>query len=159
MQLKGREWSQVLALGVFTAVMVGLTAGGNAASAASQIRTSACSVSFSGSLVSFDTSPAGTWKIASSDCAVTARGNGATSGTFTGYLSSGSLSGRVTGTWSVSGGRQSVTASSTGFTLTFSTAGLIDQAPVVGSAYQGILSGAGGQSMFATGTSGQVTFS
>jgi hypothetical protein len=156
MQLKEGERTQILALGIFAGMMMAFVVAGNTASAASQAEGSGCSLSFDGSLVSFDMSPAGSWTVASSDCSVTGRSNGVTSGTFTGSFTSDVFSGRVSGTWSVAGSTQSVVASSTAFTLSISSDQVFGQVPVLGSSFQGILSGDGSSGMFAVETVGQV---
>ena len=93
----------------------------------------------------------------SSDCKVTDQSGGITSGTFTGSFTSNVYSGTVSGTWSIAGSAQKVVASSTDFTLSFSADQGIGQAPLLGSALQGMLSGTGSQAMFAVGISGQIT--
>jgi len=118
---------------------------------------SSCTVSFNGSLTSLQMSPEGSWTISSSYCSVTAQSDGITSGTFTGSFTSGVSSGIVSGTWSIGGSTQKVVASSTQFTLSISADQGMSKVPLLGSAFQGVLTGAGIQQMLAAGTSGQIT--
>lgn len=146
-------------LGVFVGIMTVLTLSGQYTSAASQVPSNDCTVSFSGNLTSLQMSPAGTWRIISSDCIVTDQSGGITSGTFTGSFTSDVASGRVSGSWSISGTAESLVASNTGFTLSISNDKGLGQMPLVGSAYQGMLSGTGTLAMFVVGTTGQIAVS
>lgn len=127
-------------------------------SAAAQAQGSGCTVSFNGQLASLQLSPEGGWGLTSSYCKVTDQSNGITSGTFTGNFTSQVYSGIVSGTWSIAGSTQKVEASSTGFTLSVSVDEGMGQAPLLGSAYQGMLSGSTGQAMLTVAAVGHITF-
>ena len=127
-------------------------------SASAQAQGSGCTVSFNGRLASLQLSPEGTWGVTSSYCKVTDQSNGITSGTFTGNFTSQVYSGMVSGTWSIAGSTQKIEASSTEFTLSVSVDQGVGQAPLIGSAFQGVLSGSSGQAMLAVGAVGHITF-
>ncbi len=153
--MKGHDRIEILGLAVFTAVMMALVVSGQSTSAAAPV-PGGCTISFSGGLTSLQLAPAGAWRLTSSGCVVSDRSGGVTRGTFTGNFSSGLASGVVSGTWSLVGGTQKVVASSAGFTLSLSTDQGVDQTPVLGSAFQGTLSGTGSPLMFTVGTVGQI---
>jgi hypothetical protein len=144
-----------MALVAFTGAIVVLGLSGQYTSAATPGPDGGCAVSFHGTLASFQMSPEGAWSVTSSACRVTAESDGLTSGTFTGSFTSGSLSGIVSGTWSSTGSTQSISASGTSLTLSFSADQGVGQTPL-GSAVQGILSSTSGPAMFVSGTSGQI---
>jgi hypothetical protein len=62
----------------------------------------------------------------------------------------------VSGTWSSDGSTQKVVGSNADFTLSVSTDQVVGKVPMLGSAYQGMLSGAGAQAMLSVGTVGQI---
>jgi len=95
----------------------------------------------------------GDWSLVSSDCSVSSQANGIKTGSFTGTLTSGAVTGRVSGTWSLVGSTEKVTASSTDFMLSISDAQFLGS----GSAYQGMLSATSGQPLLVIGTVGQVS--
>lgn len=148
---------EILGLAIFATILAILTISMQYTSASSQVPGPSCSITFSGNLASFQMSPEGSWRMTSSYCTVTGESAGVTSGTFTGLFDSGVFNGMVSGTWTMAGSTQKVVASSsTGFTISLSTDLGYDRTPVIGSAYQGVLSGNGNPGMFATGTTGQV---
>lgn len=135
-----------------------MTVSAQSSTAAAQAQGSNCTVSFNGLLTSLQLSPEGTWAVASSYCKVTDQSNGITSGTFTGNFTSQVYSGIVSGTWSIAGSTQKLVASSTEFTLSVSVDENMGQAPLLGSAFQGMLSGSSSQGMLVVGTVGHITF-
>jgi hypothetical protein len=148
---------EILALGVFAAILVAMTVSGATTSAfASQ--GSSCSLSFNGSYLTLDKSPAGNWSLTSSSCSITSEANGITSGTFSGTLQSGSTS-LVTGTWSVSGSSTQVTGSGVESSISFTVNTPVDQLPVIGSSYEGVSTGSVGQMLLTSGITGQVSLS
>jgi len=154
---------EIVGLGILTGIMLVLiasaqsTPGVSALAATSSDPAGSCTISFNGSLTSLQMSPEGSWAMTSSYCSVTAQSGGITSGTFTGNFTSGVFSGIVTGTWSIGGSTQSVVASSTEFTLSISADQGMSKVPLLGSAFQGVLTGTGIQQMLAVGTGGQIT--
>ena len=128
---------------------------GHPISAAPTAPLGACTLSYSGRLESLQMSPMGAWRITSTVCNVTAQSNGITSGTFAGNFTSDVFSGMVIGTWSVAGNTYSVVASNTDFKVSFSTDAVVGAMPLLGSAYQGMLSGTG-QQVLTVGTVGQI---
>ena len=154
---------EMVGLGILTGIMLVLIASAQSTPAVSALQPASsdpagsCTISFNGSLSSLQMSPEGSWTLSSSYCSVTAQSSGITSGTFTGSFTSGVSSGIVTGTWSIGGSTQKVVASSTEFTLSISADQGMSKVPLLGSAFQGILTGTGSPQMLAVGTAGQIT--
>jgi hypothetical protein len=154
--LKPSDRNEILGLGILAVVMTGMMVSGHPISAASSASGS-CTLSFSGNLESLQMSPMGAWRMTSSVCGVTDQSSGITSGTFTGNFTSDVFRGMVSGTWSSDGSTQKVVGSNADFTLSVSTDQVVGKLPIVGSAYQGMLSGAGAPAMLSVGTVGQVS--
>jgi hypothetical protein len=154
--LNTHDRNETVGLGILAVIMTGMIIAGHPISAASSNSNGSCTVSFSGNLTSLQMTPMGAWRMTSSNCNVTGQ-SGSTSGTFTGNFTSDVFSGRVSGTWSTDGRTQSMVASNADFTLSVSTDQVVGQTPVVGSAYQGMLSGTSSQAMLAVGTVGQIS--
>jgi hypothetical protein len=114
---------------------------------------SSCTMLFSGSLASLQMSPAGDWKIASPNCTVTSHSSGVTTGTFAGTYTSDGVSSRVSGTWSIVGSTEKLTASSTDFMMSIA----VLQFPGLDSSVQGMLSATGSLPLLVVGTVGQIT--
>ena len=154
---------EIVGLGILTGIMLVLIASGQSTLGVSAVPSQSsdpagsCTISFNGSLTSLQMSPEGSWALTSSYCGVTVQSNGITSGTFTGSFTSGVFNGTVTGTWSIGGSTQNVVASSTEFTLSISADQGMAKVPLLGSAFQGVLTGTGIQQMLAAGTAGQIT--
>jgi len=153
--LKPSDRTEIFGLGILAVIMTGMIISGHPISAASNAPLGSCTLSYSGSLDSLQMSPMGAWRITSSVCNVTDQSNGITSGTFAGNFTSDVFSGMVVGTWSVAGSTHSVVASNTDFKVSFSTDTVSGRVPLLGSAYQGMLSGTGQQAL-TVGTSGQI---
>ena len=153
--MKPSDRNEIFGLGIFAVIMTGMMVSGHPISAASTAPVGACTLSYSGILDSLQMSPMGNWKMTSSVCGVTDHSNGITSGTFSGNFTSDVFNGMVVGTWSVAGSTHTVVASNTDFKVSFSTDQVVGQLPMLGSAYQGMLSGAG-QQVLAVGTVGQI---
>jgi hypothetical protein len=154
--IKQESRLEIAALVVFIGVVAAMTLSGLSPAAAGQGST--CSLSFNGKLSTLQLSPAGSWTLTSTVCTVTDQSGGAVSGTFSGTLTSGTGS-VVTGTWTASGSSYRVTAMCVDSTLSFSVDRTVDGTPVVGASYQGMLSGAAGQMLVASGIAGQVSLS
>jgi hypothetical protein len=154
--MKPSDRNEILGLGILAVVMSGMMVSGHPISAASSASGGSCTLSFSGQLESLQMSPMGAWKMTSSNCTVTSQ-SGSASGTFSGNFTSDVFSGMVTGTWSTDGSTQKVVASNTDFTLSVSTDQVVGKVPMLGSAYQGMLSGTGAQAMLSVGTVGQIS--
>jgi hypothetical protein len=154
--LKTQNRNELVGLGILTGIMTALIIAGHPISAAPSASNGSCTISFSGSLTSLQMSPVGVWRLTSSACSVTGQSE-ITSGTFTGNFTSTHFNGMVSGTWSTNGNTQTLVASNPDFTLSVSTDQVVGQTPVVGSAYQGVLSGTGTQTMLAVGTAGQIS--
>ena len=153
--MKPSDRNEFLGLGIMAVVMTGMIVSGHPISAASSASGGSCTLSFSGTLASLQMSPMGAWKMTSSNCNVASQ-SGSASGTFTGNFTSDVFSGMVIGTWSVAGSTHSIVASNTDFKVSFSTDSVVGQVPGFGSAYQGMLSGAG-QEALTVGTVGQIS--
>lgn len=155
--------TEMVGLGILTGIMLVLIASAQSTPGVSALPTTSsdpagsCTISFKGSLTSLQMSPEGSWAMTSSYCSVTAQSNAITSGAFTGSFTSGTFSGIVTGTWSIAGSSQKVVASSTEFTLSISADQGMGKVPLLGLAFQGVLTGTGSQEMLAVGTAGQIT--
>ena len=155
--MKASQRFEILGLGILTVTMMALMVSGQSTSAASAVPGGDCTVSFRGTLTSLHMSPEGAWSITSDGCSVTRQSGGVTTGSFTGRFGSGVFNGTVSGTWSVSGSIEKVVASNAEFTLSFSTNQGVDQTPLLGSSFQGTLSGTGSPLMLTVGTVGQIT--
>jgi hypothetical protein len=153
--LKPSDRNEIIGLGVLATIMTGMIISGHPISAASSSPGATCTLSFSGSLASLQMSPMGAWKMTSTSCSVSTQ-SGAASGTFTGNFTSDVFTGMVSGTWSSDGSTQKVVASNPDFTLSVSTDQAVGQVPVLGSAYQGMLSGTGAPAMLSVETVGQI---
>jgi len=153
--LKPSDRTEIFGLGIFAVIMTGMMVSGHPISAAPAAPLGTCTLSYSGNLDSLQMSPMGAWRMTSSVCNVTDQSNGITSGTFAGNFTSDVFSGMVIGTWSVAGSTHSVVASNTDFKVSFSTDTVVGAMPLLGSAYQGMLSGTG-QEMLTVGTVGQI---
>lgn len=153
----------MVGLAILTGIMLVLISAAQSTPAASAVVAQSsdpagnCTITFHGGLASLQMAPEGSWAMTSSYCGVTAQSNGVTSGTFTGSFTSDVSSGIVTGIWSIAGSAQKVVASSTEFTLSISVDQGLGKVPLLGSAFQGILTGTGSQEMLAVGTAGQIT--
>jgi hypothetical protein len=157
--LKQNDRIEIIGLGVLTAVVMVFLVSGQSASAVSTVSGSDCTISFSGGLNSLQMAPAGSWNLASSGCSITGQSGSIMRGTFTGTFVSTAFNGTVSGTWSTGGGSQKIVASSTQFTLSFSTDQSVDKMPLLGSPYQGTLSGTGSPMMFTVVNAGQINVS
>ena len=147
---------ELLGLATFAGIVTLLAVPG-LAPAAGQSPNATCALSFTGNISSLQLSPAGNWSLTSTSCTVTRLSQGTTSGTFTGTFNSGTMS-IVTGTWIVAGSTSTVNAFGTGVSLSFSMDKSVDQMPVIGASYQGVISDANGSMLLATGIGGQVQF-
>jgi hypothetical protein len=152
--MKPSDRNEILGLGILAVVMTGMIVSGHPIMAASTA-AGICTLSYNGSLDSLQMSPMGAWRMTSSVCSVTDQSNGITSGTFAGNFTSDVYSGMVVGTWSIAGSTQTVVASNTDFKVSFSTDPVVGQVPGLGSAYQGMMSGTG-QETLVVGTVGQI---